>query len=84
MGAALAVVEDVGVRPVLDALGLSRATFYRRRRSSSSPRSLPTPTRALTEAERGEVLEVLNSPEHVDSSPAEVSPPPSTVLKSPD
>jgi putative transposase len=72
MGAALAVVEDVGVRPVLDALGLSRATFYRRRRSSSSPRSLPTPTRALSEAERAEVLEVLNSPEHVDSSPAEV------------
>ena len=32
MDAALAVVTDVGIRPVLDALGLSRATFYRRRR----------------------------------------------------
>lgn len=72
MDAALAVVSDVGVRPVLDALGLSRATFYRRRRSCTSPRPLPAPARALGEAERAEVLEVLNSPEHVDSSPAEV------------
>jgi putative transposase len=72
MDAALAVVTDVGVRPVLDALGLSRATFYRRRRPPSPPRALPTPARALGEAEKAEILEVLNSPEHVDSSPAEV------------
>jgi putative transposase len=72
MDAALAVVTDVGIRPVLDALGLSRATFYRLRGSSPSQRALPTPARALTAAERAEVLEILNSPEHVDSSPAEV------------
>jgi len=72
MDAALAVVSDVGVRPVLDALGLSRATFYRRRRSPARPRALPTPARALGEAERAEVLEVLNAPEHINSSPAEV------------
>jgi len=63
----------VGVAPACQSLGVSRATFYRRQRPTSEhqqPRS--TPARALCEAEREQVLDVLGSPRFVDRSPAEV------------
>jgi len=59
-----------------DALGLSRAGVYRRRarlaRPPSAARPRPRPPRALDEAERQTVLEVLNQPRFVDRAPAEV------------
>ena len=64
---------QVGVVPACQALGVSRATFYRRRRSTpghQQPR--PTPARALCEAEREQVLDVLAGPRFVDRAPAEV------------
>ena len=64
---------QVGVAPACQALGVSRATFYRRRRSTpghQQPR--PTPARALCEAEREQVLDVLAGPRFVDRAPAEV------------
>jgi len=63
----------VGVAPACQALGVSRATFYRRQRpvpGHQQPR--PTPARALCEAEREQVLDMLVSPRFVDRSPAEV------------
>jgi len=72
MTAALAVSRDVGIQPVLAALGLSRATFYRHQRGLTRRSSPPTPARALADREEARVLEILNSEEHVDSSPAEV------------
>jgi putative transposase len=64
----------IGTRPACRALGASHATIYRRRRpperGPSEPR--PAPARALSEAERGAVLEVLHSERFVDSSPAQV------------
>jgi putative transposase len=64
----------IGTRPACRALGASHATIYRRRRppepTPSRPR--PTPARALSEAERDAVLEVLHSERFVDSSPAQV------------
>ena len=51
--AAQPLAVQVGVAPACQALGLSRATFYRRQRSTpghQQPR--PTPARALCEAER--------------------------------
>jgi putative transposase len=64
----------IGTRPACRALGASHATIYRRRRppepTPSRPR--PTPARALSEAERDAVLEVLHSEGFVDSSPAQV------------
>jgi putative transposase len=71
--AAAELAEQVGVAPACSALGVSRATFYRRHRSTpghQQPR--PTPARALCEAERERVLDVLASPRFVDRSPAEV------------
>jgi len=68
-----ALAVEVGVRPACNALGVSRATFYRRRRPSTGhqqPR--PTPARALSEAERERVVETLSSDRFVDRAPAEV------------
>jgi putative transposase len=69
------VTEDlapqVGVAPICDAIGVSRASLYRRRR----PRQLPprsTPARALSHPERQGVLQVLHSERFVDAPPAQV------------
>jgi putative transposase len=71
--AAQQLAGEVGVLPACQALGVSRATFYRRQRPApghQQPR--PTPARALCESEREQVLDVLVSPRFVDRSPAEV------------
>ena len=71
--AAKSLALQVGVAPACRALGVPRATFYRRHRSTpgrQQPRS--TPARALCEDERERVLEMLSSPRFVDRSPAEV------------
>lgn len=68
-------VQDVGLRlgvaPTCEALGLSRATYYR----GLSPKAEPEPRRsprALLPEERGAVLDVLHEPRFVDLPPAEV------------
>ena len=64
----------VGTRPACRALGAAHATIYRRRRPPT-PRPVrprPVPARALTEAERRAVLELLHSERFVDCSPAQV------------
>ena len=71
--AAQELALEVGVAPACQALGVSRATFYRRQRPApghQQPR--PMPARALCESEREQVLDVLASPRFVDRSPAEV------------
>jgi len=71
--AAQELALEVGVAPACQALGVSRATFYRRQRSlpgHQQPR--PTPARALCDAEREYVLDVLASDRFVDRAPAEV------------
>jgi putative transposase len=72
-----ATVEEltplIGTRPACRALGASPAAIYRRRRPPQPrpPRLRPTPKRALSEAERGRVLDVLHSERFVDISPEE-------------
>ena len=71
--AAQGLALDVGVSPACQALGVSRATFYRRRIPTPVPaQPRPTPARALGEAERERVLDVLASERFVDRAPAEV------------
>jgi len=64
----------VGTRPACAALGVARATIYRRRRPPAprmhTPR--PRPARALTVQEREAVHDVLTSERFIDSSPAQV------------
>ena len=71
--AAQPLAVRVGAAPACQALGVSRATFYRRRRSTPGRRQpRPTPARALCGAEREQVLDVLAGPRSVDRAPAEV------------
>ena len=73
MSAAKGLAEHVGVRVACAALGVARATFYRRRRPKTGQRQpRPAPARALGEAERTEVFRVLCSPRFTDRAPAEV------------
>jgi putative transposase len=66
----------VGKRAACAALGRSRATYYRRHRRSPPrpwPPREPTPQpRALSAAERAEVLGVLHHERFVDQAPASV------------
>ena len=63
----------IGTRPACRAVGASVATIYRRRRPPEPrpTRPRPTPDRALSEAERDAVLEVLHCERFVDISPEE-------------
>jgi putative transposase len=66
----------VGKRAAGAALGRSRATYYRRHRQSPPPRPLsrtaaPQP-RALSQAERAEVLGILHDERFVDQAPATI------------
>ena len=77
MSAAEQLAERVGTAPACQGLGLCRASLYRRRRRAAEPSTTPrvprpTPRRALSEAERQQVLEVLHSERFVDSSPGQV------------
>ena len=66
----------VGVRRACRAVGEDQARWYRRHRLSPTPVKPEGPPgsqpRALTEAERKEVHDTLNSPEFVDHSPPTV------------
>src|SRR5712691_6642277 len=62
----------LGIAPTCAALGLPRATYYRRRRPArAAPPRRPSP-RALGGAERAAVLEQLHTPRFVDLAPGEV------------
>ena len=67
----------VGVKAACAAVGRPRATHYRHDRQSPPPPKPPKPPRrrqprALSEAERAGVLDVLHSEDHVDEAPATV------------
>jgi putative transposase len=61
-----------GVEPTCAALGVPRATYYRRCRPQSAPPPRRRSPRALTEGEQATVLERLHEPRFVDRAPAEV------------
>lgn len=54
------------------ALGVSRATYYRRRRPQNAAPYKRRSPRALIQTERTAVLAVLHEPRFVDLAPAEV------------
>ncbi len=62
----------VGMHAACAALGVSRATVYRRRRPRPTPVPRPRPARGLTVPERQAVLDELHRPRFVDLAPAEV------------
>jgi len=65
--------REAGVAPLCEALGVPRANVYRRRRPApENPAARRVAARALSEAERQEVLDVLHSEAHVDQPPTQV------------
>ena len=75
MDAAEKLASDVGTAAACRAMGVSRATVYRRRKTPSAnaqQRGKRRQPRALLDQERQEVLDVLHSPRFVDKAPATV------------
>jgi putative transposase len=72
MQAALTLAPMVGVVAACAALMLARATFYRWQRPAASKAPRPSPPRALSSADRAEVLATLNSDRFADKAPRQV------------
>ncbi len=73
MDAAEDLARVVGTAPACAALTVNRASLYRRRRRPhETPRRRPTPSRALTLAERQIVCDLLHAEHFVDKAPAQV------------
>ena len=70
MATVTAVGPRLGIAPTCAALGLPRATYYRRRRPQSALPPRRSSPRALSPAERAAVLAVLHEPRFVDLAPA--------------
>ncbi len=67
------VGAELGVAPTCSAIGLARATYYRRRFPTYGPRRRRTPPpRKLPPVERQQVLDVLHEDRFVDWAPAQV------------
>ena len=73
------LIPRVGVRAACDAVGVAQAGYYRRHRRSPAP-ARPVPVahrdrdqpRALSDAERRTILDVLHSKRFADKAPAQV------------
>src|SRR3990170_5382474 len=72
LSAVTALAPQVGWRPACEALSVSRATVYRRRRPPETARPRPRPRRALTPGEHAAVVAQLHSPRFVDHAPREI------------
>ena len=72
MSAVADLAPAVGTQPACRALGVSRATVYRRRQPHPTLAPRPGPPRGLTAPERQGVLEALHAPRFVDLAPAEI------------
>jgi putative transposase len=66
------VSPGLGIAPACEALGLAKATYYRRRNLKRAPAHRASPPRTLAPEERATVLEVLHEPRFVDHAPAQV------------
>jgi len=64
--------KEWGVAALCTAVGIPRASFYRRQQPLAVPARERTSPRALTPPERQRVVEMLHEPRFVDLAPAEV------------
>jgi len=64
--------ERTSISAVCESLGVPRSSFYRARQPKSEPKSRPTPERALSQEEREQVRQTLNSERFQDSAPRQV------------
>jgi putative transposase len=66
------LIPLVGIVAACAALGVSRASYYRTKMAPTPRAPRPRPPRALDDAERAEVLAVLDSDPFADKAPAQV------------
>ncbi len=71
MAAVAEAADALGVGPACEALGVPRATYYRQLKPKAATVRRPSP-RALSPAERAQVLAVLHEQRFADLAPAEV------------
>ena len=64
--------QEIGVSRACRVLGVSRSSVYRARRARPEPAARLTPSRALSAAEREEVLGVLHSERFAERAPRQV------------
>ncbi len=69
MRAVTTMAPAVGIKPVCEALGISRASLYRRRLGNTVQKAPKPSPRALSSEEKQQVLEVLHSDRFVDKPP---------------
>jgi putative transposase len=76
MEAALSLSREIGIKPACESLAIARSGFYREQAKKEAPsgeaNKRPSPPRALSSAERQEVLDVLHSERFVDKAPHQV------------
>lgn len=75
MTACQELAAEVGARAACRSLDIPRPTYYRRLRATKAeevPAARPAPVRALSMAERQEVLGILHADRFVDRAPTEV------------
>ena len=72
MKAAEKLCESTTVSAACESLGVPRSSFYRARQPKREPKPRPTPERALSQEEREQVRQTLNSERFQDSAPRQV------------
>ena len=72
MEAAVTLSEDVGLSKAFRFLSVSRSSYYRSLEPKRVRRPRPRPSRALSDEERIEIRDVLNSDRFCDLSPRQV------------
>jgi len=66
------LAQTVGVKRACESLNVPRSSLYRARQGLREPKPRPKPARSLSEQERDEVRELLNSERFYDQSPRQV------------
>lgn len=66
------LIPLVGIAAACAALGVCRASYYRSKAAPKPQLARPPSHRALTDEQRAEVLEVLDSDAYADKAPAQV------------
>jgi len=63
----------INTKAACEAMGVSRATYYRKQKPKGKPGPRPKSKRALSKKERQEVLAVCHSDEFIDRAPATIT-----------
>lgn len=66
------LAPQLGLSTACQVLGVPRSSLYRARQPQVAPKARPSPARALSEAEKTQVRQVLNSERFQDAAPRQV------------